>query len=228
MADLEGFPRPRGDSDDEQPADSDLLRAHIAGDPQAFAALVHRHQSRLWLTAWAILRNADDAKDAVQDGLVRAFRLSHTWRGDGSVAGWLHRIVWRVAVDHSVAGARRHRRVLALDDVSVEAAASRDNASDAAAERVVQEVVASLPPDQRECFVRIDLLGFTFAEVATELGLAEGTVKSRRARGKARLLAALREANLVGSNRSAGRSVPVQGSRTDETAEAAEAAVADQ
>lgn len=179
--------------------DDELMRAHITGDPEAFSHLVRRHEQMLWLAAWGLLRSHHDAKDAVQDALVRAFRFAHTWRGDAAVGAWLYRIVSRVALDHAVARGKRSER-----ERSIEGAGELqvgDNATEAVAEAVVQEVVASLPSDQVDCFVRVHLLGFTYAETATELGLAEGTVKSRAARGKARLVVSLREAGLVGPTR---------------------------
>lgn len=188
---------------DEAP-DAELIRAHCAGDPAAFAVLVRRHQSRLWLAAWCVLHNHDDAKDAVQEGLVRAYRRAPTWRGDGTVANWLHQIVTRAALDQAVKQTKR--RAYPLDEVPSAAIAARNNTPDTVEEQVVQAVVAALPPDQRECFVRIDLLGFSFAEVSADLGIPLGTVKSRRARGKARVVEALSEAGLVGPNRGRAQS----------------------
>lgn len=139
--------------------------------------------------------------DAVQLALIRAFRSAHTWRDDGPVAGWLHRIVSRVALDLQVARARVPTPVPAEGDPKLEALIASDSSEDLSVERVLQEIIAALPSDQRECFVRIDLLGFTYAEVAHDLKIPEGTVKSRRARGKARLVQALGEAGLVGPRR---------------------------
>lgn len=187
---------------DESIPDAELLQAHVAGDPTAFATLVRRHQSRMWLAAHLILADRDDAMDAVQMALIRAFRSARTWRGEGSVAGWLHRIVYRVACDLRVSRKRLPTPVEMFgEDAKFAELIQPDNTQTTSAERVVQQVVASLPADQRECFVRVDLLGFTFAEVAADLGLPEGTVKSRRARGKARLVEALRQAGLVGPTR---------------------------
>lgn len=178
--------------------DEGLMRAHMSGDPDAFSCLVRRHEQMLWLAAWGPLRSHHDAKDAVQDALVRAFRFAHTWRGDAAVVAWLYRIVTRVALDHAVARGRRSERERSIEGGANSEFPIDDNATEAMAEAVVQEVVASLPSDQADCFVRVHLLGFTYAETAADLGLAEGTVKSRAARGKARLVVALRETGLVG------------------------------
>ena len=60
-----------GDTDGEAVPDAELLRAHVAGDPDAFATLVTRHQDRFWTIALRIMRNPEDAADALQDALSR-------------------------------------------------------------------------------------------------------------------------------------------------------------
>lgn len=85
--------------DESTTPDGELLRAQLAGDATAFATLIRRHQTWMWATARAMLGNREDALDAVQQALIRAFRSAHTWRGDGSVTSWLYRIVARVTLD---------------------------------------------------------------------------------------------------------------------------------
>ena len=62
-------------------SDADLLAAHVAGDPNAFATLVHRHQHRLWAVALRMMRNPHDAADALPDAYVAAFRRAASFRG---------------------------------------------------------------------------------------------------------------------------------------------------
>ena len=72
--------------------DSALLRAHVEGDPDAFARLVARHQDRMWSIALGIMRNPEDAADALQDAYIAAFRRAGSYRGDARVTtcciGW--------------------------------------------------------------------------------------------------------------------------------------------
>ena len=67
---------------DTSPADADLLRAHVNGDPHAFAHLVARHQDRLWAIALRMMRNPEDAADVLQDAYISAFRRAATYRGE--------------------------------------------------------------------------------------------------------------------------------------------------
>jgi RNA polymerase sigma-70 factor, ECF subfamily len=63
-----------GETDGDRLADAALLRAHVDGDPDAFAELVARHQDRMWSIALRIMRNEEDAADALQDAYISAFR----------------------------------------------------------------------------------------------------------------------------------------------------------
>ncbi|MFY9916668.1 MAG: sigma-70 family RNA polymerase sigma factor, partial [Nocardioidaceae bacterium] len=76
-----------------------MLAAHVAGDPDAFSELVRRHRDRLWAVALRTTGDREDASDALQDGLVSAFRRAETFRGDAQVTTWLHRIVVNACLD---------------------------------------------------------------------------------------------------------------------------------
>src|SRR3954464_4769640 len=79
--------------------DHELLQAHVAGDPDAFATLFRRHRDRLWAVALRTMGNPEDAADGLQDGLVAAYRRAGTFRGDAAVTTWLHRVVVNACLD---------------------------------------------------------------------------------------------------------------------------------
>lgn len=193
---------PKGAESSEEPGDSVLMRSHLAGDSLAFPTLVRRHQPWMWAVANAALGSREDAMDAVQLAFMRALHHAHTWREDGPLGAWLHRIVARVVLDTYSTREREPTPIDTEDNQRFEELITADNTEGAASERVVQDVIMSLPVGYREAFVRTSLLGFTTAEVASDLGLPEGTVKSRKARGKVRLVEALRDAGLIGPRRS--------------------------
>ena len=86
-----------GDPEDDCVADAELLRSHVAGNPDAFAVLVKRHQDRMWAITLRIMRNPEDAADALQDAYIAAFRRAGSYRGDAQVTGWLHHVVVNAA-----------------------------------------------------------------------------------------------------------------------------------
>jgi RNA polymerase sigma-70 factor (ECF subfamily) len=176
----------------EGPTDSELLARHVAGDHDAFGVLVHRHRDRLWAVALRTLGDREEAADALQDALVSAFRGAHTFQGRSAVTTWLHRIVVNACLDRARRAASHRTRPLD-DEPALDTALGVGEAADAPVERgeLRQElagVLASLPADQRAALVLVDMHGYPVAEAAELLGVPVGTVKSRCARGRARLL----------------------------------------
>jgi RNA polymerase sigma factor (sigma-70 family) len=168
--------------------DVELLRAHVASDRDAFATLFHRHRDRLWAVALRTLGDREEAADALQDALLSAHRAAARFRGDSAVTTWMHRIVVNACLDR-IRRRQAHPTVPLPDGNGsgtggVEPAAP---AQDHDTALVVRAALAALPVEQRTALVLVDVQGYPVAEVARILGVAEGTVKSRCARGRARL-----------------------------------------
>lgn len=182
--------------------DAALLRAHVDGDPEAFGVLFGRHRTRLWAVALRTMGNPEDAADGLQDGLIAAYRRAGSFRGDAAVTTWLHRVVVNACLDRLRAA--KVRAADALPD-DLDEAASRGSLATATTEvedpaehaiaderrRLVLDALATLPDEQRAALVLVDMEGYPVAEVALMLDCAEGTVKSRCARGRAKLAARL-------------------------------------
>ena len=164
--------------------DAELLAAHCAGDPDAFGELFRRHRDRMWAVALRTCGDREIAADAVQDGFLAAFRRADSFRGDAAVTTWLHRIVVNACLDRL----RRRRPTSPLPEYeSVEFADRRDDHGSTESALDVRAALARLPEGQRLALVLVDMHGLGVAETARVLGVAEGTVKSRCARGRAAL-----------------------------------------
>ncbi len=171
--------------------DADLLRRHLDGDVDAFAQLFHRHRDHLWAVALRTVGNPDDAADALQDALISAVRHAGSFRGDAQLGTWLHRIVVNACLDRLRRRAAHPTSPLPDDEHAGGpplAPTVRDEfeASDTAAD--VRAALATLSPDQRAAIVLVDIEGYPVEEVASILEVPSGTVKSRCARGRAKLL----------------------------------------
>jgi RNA polymerase sigma-70 factor (ECF subfamily) len=180
--------------------DAALVEAHLAGDPDAFGELFRRHRDRLWAVALRTTGNPEDAADALQDALISAFRRTDSFRGDAAVTTWLHRIVVNASLDRL-----RRRKVRVADplpdDLEEHAArgdvlAGPGQGADPGPEahvlsgerrRRVLAALEELPPDQKAALVLVDMEGYPVAEAAAILEAPSGTIKSRCARGRARL-----------------------------------------
>jgi RNA polymerase sigma-70 factor (ECF subfamily) len=166
--------------------DAELIAAHAAGDPRAFAELVRRHRDRMWAVALRTLRDPEEAADALQEAFISAFRAASSFRAESQVTTWLHRIVVNACLDRI--RRRQARPTVPLPEAGPgEPAAAGDAMADRETRLVVADALAALPEEQRVPIVLVDVEGYSVADTARLLGIAEGTVKSRCARGRAKL-----------------------------------------
>lgn len=202
-------------------SDQDLLARHVEGDQDAFGEIVRRHRDRLWAVALRTLGDREEAADAVQDALVSAYRAAHTFRGHSAVTTWLHRITVNACLDRLRKAASR--KTSPVDDTDrLDQLLEPHESASAPAERndlhrQLLTALRTLPADQRAALVLVDMQGYGVAEAARILDVPTGTVKSRCARGRARLLPLLThlrpgnsgdEESGTGRNHSRGTSVP--------------------
>lgn len=189
----------------DERTDAELLAAHVAGDAEAFGELFARHRDRLWAVALRTMGDPEGAADGLQDGMIAAFRRAASYRGDAAVTTWLHRVVVNACLDRLRAAKVRRADPLP-DDVDETGRGSLDTATSGTDEtldpaehsaladqrRQVLAALRELSADQRAAIVLVDMEGYSVAEAAAILDCAEGTVKSRCSRGRARLAGLLR------------------------------------
>jgi RNA polymerase sigma-70 factor (ECF subfamily) len=171
--------------------DRELMAASAAGDQDAFGEVVRRHRDRLWAVALRTLADREEAADALQDALVSAFRAAAagSFRGESAVTTWLHRVVVNACLDRTRRRAARPADPLPdhdLPDQGGDPVEAHETALD------VEAALARLPVEQRAALVLVDMYGWPVDEAAQVLDCPVGTVKSRCARGRARLLPLLR------------------------------------
>jgi RNA polymerase sigma-70 factor, ECF subfamily len=190
---------------------------HVAGDPDAFGTLFLRHRDRLWAVALRTLSDPEEAADALQDAMISAFRRADSFRGDSAVTTWLHRIVINACLDRlrrkaarPAAGGTDERT---LDNLAVGHAVP-DPSSDSDTSLDVMSALRTLPPDQQAALVLVDMLGYPVADAAEILGVSQGTVKSRCARGRARLLPRLAHLRRPAAQRPGGTQWRASGNRS--------------
>jgi RNA polymerase sigma-70 factor, ECF subfamily len=178
----------RGGRSVETVPDKELLSRHVSGDSNAFAELVQRHRDRMWAVALRTLGDQEEAADAVQDALLSAYRAAGRFRGDAAVTTWLHRIVVNACLDR--VRRRTVRPVVPMgDDATLDSVAPK-NSDPTSAHEVsldVSEALQRIPFEQRAALVLVDMMGYAVEEAARVLEVPPGTIKSRCARGRARL-----------------------------------------
>jgi RNA polymerase sigma-70 factor (ECF subfamily) len=164
-----------------QLTDKELLELHVRGHETAFGELFRRHRDRMWAVALRTVRDPELAADCVQDAFLAAFRRAGSFRGEAAVTTWLHRIVVNACFDRL----RRRRPTSELPDF--ELADRHDDHASTEVRLDIREALARLPEGQRAALILVDMHAVPVAEAAAILGVAEGTIKSRCARGRAAL-----------------------------------------
>lgn len=196
--------RPAYELDPAAPSDAELLAAHHAGDPEAFPTLFWRYRNLLKATAAGVLRNGHDADDAVQDAMVRALRHSHTLRDPAKLSGWLKTLTLRAAINILARSRTAERATIPTEPAAFADEASAETTDPYAAVDLALALPHALDqvhPDLATTWALVVLCDRPPAEVAAQLGIALGTVKSRLARARGQIAETLRE-TLYGSDQS--------------------------
>jgi RNA polymerase sigma-70 factor, ECF subfamily len=161
----------------------------------ALAELYDRYGKVAYGLAYRILQNSALAEDAVQDAFLTVWRTAGTYISErGKPSAWLLTLVHRRAVD--IVRREQRRRVPAAEEPVVSAPAAAEEATTLERRRAVQEALQQLPADQRQAIELAYYGGLTQSELAEQLSVPLGTVKSRMFAGLRRLGDLLREAGL--------------------------------
>src|SRR5829696_2392136 len=166
----------------------DLVERARAGDHDAFAVLAHDAITRLDGAAWLILRDVDQAKDAVQNTLINAWKDLPTLRDPDKFDAWLHRLLVHACIDEA-RRLRRHRMDVTL--TSLETPTPEHTESSVADRDQLQRGFLRLDPEMRAVIVLHHYLDLPLPTVADTLGIPLGTAKSRLHRALGQLRAAL-------------------------------------
>ena len=189
---------------------TELLEGLRRGDDQAFATLMRQHAGRMLSTARRILRNDDDAQDAVQEAFLSAARAIDGFAGGSKVSTWLHRIVINTALMKLRARKRRAEEPIEdllprfdADGFRIGAVATWETPSDVLLERretraMVRRCIDRLPERYRTVLLLRDIEELDTQESADLLGTTANTVKIRLHRAR-QALRTLLERELVGS-----------------------------
>jgi RNA polymerase sigma-70 factor (ECF subfamily) len=175
-------PPPRGEMQRE------LVERARDGDHDAFAELAGAAITRLTPVAWLILRDSEQAQDAVQNALVRVWRDLPTLRDPDRFDAWTHRLLVRSCIDEA-RRVRRHRLNLRIDAISPPTV---QDASTAIIDRdQLERAFERLEPESRALIVLHHYLDLPLPDVASALGIPLGTAKSRLHRGLREMHAAI-------------------------------------
>jgi len=162
-------------------ADLDAVRRCLAGERDAFAELVQRHQRVVYGVALRMLGSRDEADDAAQEAFVRAYSRLSTFRGDAEMRVWLVRIITRLCID--LLRARRRRPEVLLDDQPSEPAQPSWEV-DVAERHGIARAIVELPPRYKAVIILRHLQHMSYSDMARTLDLPVATVKTHLLRAR--------------------------------------------
>ena len=171
---------------------TELALAARAGDAAAQAAFVRATQSEVWRFTAALV-DPGVADDLTQETYLRAFKALGSFEGRSSVRTWLLGIARRTCADHLRAVVRRRR----LDARLAVQAWTEPPAPDPAYRLSAADLLSRLGEERRTAFVLTQVLGLSYAEAAAVEDVPIGTIRSRVARARDELVAAVAQARAV-------------------------------
>ena len=188
-------PRPGYPMDDAR-----LAAAAAGGDRGAFQTLVERHRGLVYRVAYQFSGNHHDADDIAQEVFIKVYRSLGRFRQDAQFTSWLYRIAMNACIDH------RRRHAFGASSDEAETALANHPAGEPGPEartyagelgQALQAAIDGLPPRQRLIFAMRHFEDLKLIEIASALGLAEGTVKRQLHAAVHRLRRILRDARLA-------------------------------
>ena len=171
--------------------DSALVKKCLKGDARAQRALFEKFAPKMLGVCMRYAKNTEQAEDVLQDGFVKVFtKLSH-YSGNGSLEGWIRRIIVNTALDEIRRNVKFQSNIN-VDDVDYKLELDSHIVEGLAAEDLMK-VVNDLPDGYRIVFNMFAIEGYSHKEIAMQLNISENTSKSQYSRARAYLKNKLEE-----------------------------------
>jgi RNA polymerase sigma-70 factor (ECF subfamily) len=174
-------------------SDLDLIAKSVSGDTRATNELLARHFDFVFAICRRTLKNGDDAADATQDALLSIARALPSFSGESAFKSWAYRIAFNAAL--RIYNERKKRQESAAysisdagDAIPELATPSWTNPEHFGETEELEQAIANIPDEFRIALLMRSMLGMTYEEIASQLEIPIGTVRSRIARGRVALL----------------------------------------
>src|SRR4030095_8117157 len=169
-----------------------LIRRCLRGDETAWETIVRHYWRKVFNVAYKFVGKHDEAEDLTQEIFLKIFKSLDTFDRRANFQTWLISVSRNLCIDH-YRSVRKERETIDrdVDANELTPAAPGQNAYQALEQRdrvdLLRKAMAELPPTLREAVVKRDIQELSYQEIADQLNLPEGTVKSRINRGRTEL-----------------------------------------
>jgi len=168
----------------------DLVRRAQAGDTSAFEVIYRETSPRVFALCLRLSGGTrEEASELMQTVFINAWKNLSSFRGDSALSSWLHRLTVNAMLESARAEKRRTARVLSIEDPESISAEGVRHTPDLQLD--LERAIAALPEGARMAFVLHEIEGFQHEEIAEQLGVTTGTVKSQLHRARQLLIKAL-------------------------------------
>ena len=183
--------------------EKEIIRKVIDGDANAFEDLVLANQKNVYNLALKMTRNEEDALDISQEAFIKAYRQLGNFRGDSRFSVWLYRLTYNLCIDF-IRKKKPESNVISInyeddsgDTTPLEVPDLRnlpeDNAIRSEMRKTIKDSIDELADKHRDVLVMREITGMSYDEIASTLHINVGTVKSRLARARLKLVDVLKE-----------------------------------
>ncbi|MFS8616428.1 MAG: RNA polymerase sigma factor [Solitalea sp.] len=160
-----------------------LIEGCKEGERKAQKELYELFAPKMYALCLRYADSAEDAQDVLQNGFVKMFRKIGDYRGEGSFEGWLRRIMVTTGIEHYRKGASR-LPLLRIDETVSEQLSEKETVLDRIHAEELMKLIEQLSPGYRAVLNMHLIEGYSHKEIATLLGITEGTSKSQLARAR--------------------------------------------
>jgi RNA polymerase sigma factor (sigma-70 family) len=174
--------------------DREIIQQVLDGNVQAFGLLVDRHKAKAMTLAVRIVKNREDAEEALQDSFVRVYRALSSFEWKSSFSTWFYRIVYNTCA--TAAGKKNKIHPLSIDVEDEDGMRTEIESNDLQPDRkvesdefskIVNEEIEKLPAAYGSTFTLFAIQDLSYEEIVQVTGLPLGTIKARLFRARAML-----------------------------------------
>lgn len=188
--------------DQPQPTDLELIERCLNRDEGAWEQIISRYKRKVFGIAFKFTGRFEEAEDLTQEVFFKVYKALHSYKREQDFSWWLVSISRNACIDY-YRSTKREKKVLSSDlnelkNFKFHGLSPQGNMEATERSKALRESLGELPDDLRRVLILRDLQGLSYKEIADQLNLAEGTVKSRIHRGRTELAEKIKGIHAIG------------------------------
>lgn len=188
--------------DQPQPTDLELIERCLNRDEGAWEQIISRYKRKVFGIAFKFTGRFEEAEDLTQEVFFKVYKALHSYKREQDFSWWLVSISRNACIDY-YRSIKREKKVLSSDlnelkNFKFQGLSPQGNMEATERSKALRESLGELPDDLRRVLILRDLQGLSYKEIADQLNLAEGTVKSRIHRGRTELAEKIKGIHAIG------------------------------